>query len=150
MIEHVPMSPTDATMKLMHQFPGSETFEAILEQGSTPEEAALFITSFVATTFTHDLSAGEEIAYLSEWHRGMRDHCSLEYGALRQAHPEATREELNQNPTLQILNGIRRGVRSALVKQLHYAERSNSAQATRMRFAAIIDEGFFADPSSNE
>ncbi len=149
MIEPMPYTPLEATMKLMGQIPGSETFDTIVRTGETPQDAAYGITSFAATTFTSELTPGEEIEYLSDWHRVMRDHCSLEYARLRAQNPEATKHEVNEDLSLQILNGIRRGVRWAMADKLRLARKRNIAEQQRALFSRIV-EGVFEDGAEQE
>ena len=119
-------SPTEATAKLVCQFQArGDTFELVeAETGSTLKAAAV-ITEIAAGTFTSDLPLDipsnirrhMEFEYFSRWHRALKSECSDRYSELREvAEPGVTKAEINQDETLQLLNGIRRGVHKAMLR----------------------------------
>lgn len=120
MSEYQPMPPNQATVKLLNQFkrtPSPNTLEQLVETGLTLDEAVCQITEFVATGFCVGLPThGHETEYLGMWHYLLRADCSEKFAELKDKKPTATREELNQDRELQLLNGIRRGVHRAMVR----------------------------------
>jgi hypothetical protein len=108
------LSPLEATDKLVAQFGRpSETLDVLTETMGDRVDAIAALTATVAPGFSHDQPEHE---YLNDWHSFVRADCSSTYDRLRTANPGASREEINQDDNLQILNGIRRGVHMAIVR----------------------------------
>lgn len=120
MSEKVLLTPSEATAKLLNQFesyPSPNTLTQLAEESGSLAEAACWITAHVATTFCSALdSRGQETEYLSKWHRSVKKECSVLYDALLAIDPTMSREDVNQGRSLQLLNGIRRGVHRAMVR----------------------------------
>ncbi len=117
--------PYEAVDKLLGQLlVGGETFETIERQTGNPLEAATVITTLVTGTFTHGLykefgprqGKHEEALYLSRLHRTAKKRCSELYSELKDEEPTISKEELNHDRELLMLNGIRRGVHRAMVE----------------------------------
>ncbi len=120
-----PITFCAATDKLVDQFARAENFENLRDaNGLSDGETAAELTRLVAASFTFELpSPAHAVMYLAGWHATLRADCSEMYRTLRQQDPELSREQANQNPELEILNGIRRGVHRALVREEHALQR---------------------------
>ncbi|HUD10448.1 MAG TPA: hypothetical protein VMR28_02125 [Candidatus Saccharimonadales bacterium] len=119
MQEEQPLIPYEATAKLLGQFQRTPNrLEDLVATGVSLDEAACIITEEeVVTSFCSAISSrGQETEYLASWHSSVRSDCSKKFKNLKEQNPLSGREIINQDKDLQLLNGIRRGVHRAMVR----------------------------------
>jgi len=122
-----------------------ETLDALIEHtGSRTEAVAILIEMTASSDFmgTH----GESIVGLAGWNEYLRSRCSERYQALAtvlSAGQNPSRQEVNQDKLLQDLNGIRRGVHRALVRQHGLSKRRKRLLSELHAEPKTIDPDFF-------
>ncbi|MCA9330969.1 hypothetical protein KC957_02895 [Candidatus Saccharibacteria bacterium] len=132
------INPELATAKLQSQFTRTPDFiteqsHRLPEKPRTREEIITDITALVATTFTMSIDGevpstpGQEFQQLVTWNHWLRSTCSDRYAQLSDPSlydcEGLGKEALNRNPDLLMLNAIRRGVKKAMKRSQHEAER---------------------------
>lgn len=124
MPEKPQLPPSEATANLLEQF---EQFPGVLEQAVETDrslsDAVCDVTFFVVTESWAPISdgvpqpdTGPETEHLEQWHSSLQAECVEKFEALRTQNPDMSEREINLDKELQLLNGVRRGVYRALVR----------------------------------
>jgi len=124
----------DATEYLIADFERRpEGIDMLVEEGQAPNryEAIRSIVASIAPNFVvlvdEYARPGQLAQGLSEWHHYLLGRCAGTYRSLTAYYSDGSmmsREEANEQPQLQTLYAIRRGVRAALNNHYRYARSS--------------------------
>ena len=106
-------TPEEATQRLFREFSApSETLDMITEEtGGDRVEAIAQITHIMANGFAQHFPPGE---YYRSWHQYAEQQRTEAVNRARQAQPEAGLDAIIQEPEVQILTGISRGLFTAM------------------------------------
>ncbi len=113
----------DATDRLSCQFTNDAyVIPALIETGMPRTDAIAIITGLVAPSFfEHSDTIGQEAQGLADWHNELRQKCSERFQHFCSELPDMNREAVNSLDEMILMNGIRRGVKHAMVKSYHFA-----------------------------
>jgi len=122
------MDVYEATEELILKIQLNEAVPAMVDEGMARIDAIASIACMEVETVFKEVEPAKKAEGLSLWNAIVQSRCEERFSELRDVMPNTPRELINEDPDLETLNGIRRGIRRAMGRSYSDIENSRKRQ----------------------